>query len=96
MNADPQFINAAIETLMTSQYSVTPAAATAIAQRYGEPVAEAVREVYAKVLYCPIDWSRAGMDEALGIVGALLTRDYPWLSQAARGQLIHTFIMNYK
>lgn len=37
-----------------------------------------------------------GMDESLRRFAVVAEREYPWLSDKARGKLLHAFVMNWK
>lgn len=66
-----------------------------IAQKYGEAVLRRVKAIYTQAIDSPVDWRTAKMDDALAILGGVLDK-LPWLTQKARGNLVHAFIMTWK
>jgi hypothetical protein len=67
-----------------------------IIDHFGEAIAILVQEVYDSAIGCPVDWSKAGVDEGLGVMSQVLDERYPWLSYNAHMKLVHAFVMTWK
>ena len=85
-------INRIFESWRESYFSKD--AKAAIEAAHGPEVLAAVMAIYD----CLIDLGQGpqSMDESLGAVSLTMSRDYPWLSQEARGRLLHAFVMTWK
>lgn len=66
----------------------------AIAMEYGHEVLAAVLAIYEALI--GLGAGAQGVDEALQRFGVAAGRDYPWLSEKARGKLVHALVMNWK
>lgn len=66
----------------------------AIAAAHGPEVLAEVLAVYEALM----DTGRGadGMDETFRRFGVAVRRDYPWISDEARGRLFHALMMNWK
>lgn len=64
-----------------------------IRTEHGEEVLTAVLAVYRTLMDAGM--GPQGMDESLRLF-AVAARQYPWLSDNARGKLLHAFVMNWK
>jgi hypothetical protein len=82
-------LNDAIETHLDA--FCTPECRHRIAATYGPAVAAATRAVYDAAMETPVDWSSVSLDAARDAMLALLARDYPWLTPAARQTLGDAF-----
>jgi hypothetical protein len=67
-----------------------------ISAEHGAEVARAARQLYDDTIGCPVDWSKANMDDGLGVLADVCHDQYPWLSEAVRLKLVHWFVMAWK
>ena len=91
-----EVLNGILETHLSAERYITPTAEREITAAHGADIAAKAKEVFRHLMEWPKDPAAQTMDAALGRLHDKLDRDYAWLTEKARRNVIFAFVMNWK